>query len=1003
LRICYGLIITIVITFLVIPQFHTSSAGPSADSDGDGRPDDFEIWQGLDENENDVEWTFLVYCCGDDVPEGNKTGTILPEMWEFVEKLSWVGSTDNINIVVQFDGSDQLNGNHQDMFWNDIPNNRKKEKIEGTTTRRFLVGKDTRGWDPSIILDDDCTNNTLVDLYDVTDWDPENTGKSHSGTWEANMADPYTFHEFISWGMDTFPSDNYCLYVDSHGDGVFGFGYDHRTDSGPTHQEKDLLTLDDIGIVSDLMEEEDKKIDIVMLQSCLMGNMEFNTEFMSFCDHYVASENLMHITGNQDDKVLENLEREPSWSSERLVREFIDIEYHYSRDGIANPPWNIMDWDGRERLTISCINNSFLRKEDIFTLIDEMNRALLDGIEIDPGWYVPNLKYSLSRLNTDHYTSDLGYLQIDYPYFLDYWTDVEGTDDEYIPVIRNLSREIGEILWNSDPSHRGIEYEKHDLSYFQRTRGIAVYCPAYLAEWRSIIEEYSRSGFTEDTSWNSVIDVIHANLPPILKIPERIKFYPGELVLCSFDATDLNGDRVELSIEETNAPFEIMVADHLSIALEPGMEDIGVHSISVAFDDGNGSRVIRDVFLEVMPFNIPPSIDDIPPVKGHPGKEMILELNITDPNPGDQLSVWSESEIQCDIWIDEGFRLHIMPDQVERGLVSIFVSDNNGSIVNISFDLDISVKNHPPTGPESISLDIRAGERALHNFRYSDLNSDVLTLEGIAGLPDWLSVSFEDELIVGMEPSNGDVGVWEFPLHLTDEKGGGIGITLEIQVLPPIEPHLILSEEISVREREELILKLESDYMGSGAVHFELLRGWNLFIRHQGEKLLITPRDGDHGTYSLRIRTSVVGGGFSVSEHVLEVQRNLSTLEVRLSLGPDKETYFPGDIIRIRLEYLGYGLDLDLSICILDGGRTIVAVNDTYLRFTPDHGSDLTIMIGQDGDFLPDTYEIKVREAEKEEENSILSPMVAVSSILGLGIIIFLGIITRSLLGRNHY
>ncbi len=91
------------------------------DNDGDGRPDEFEIEQSLDETENDIAWTFLVYCCGDDVPQGEKIGTLLPEMWEFIERLSWVGNTDSITIVVQFDGTDQLNGNHQDMYLERYP------------------------------------------------------------------------------------------------------------------------------------------------------------------------------------------------------------------------------------------------------------------------------------------------------------------------------------------------------------------------------------------------------------------------------------------------------------------------------------------------------------------------------------------------------------------------------------------------------------------------------------------------------------------------------------------------------------------------------------------------------------------------------------------------------------------------------------------------------------------------------------------------------------------
>ena len=377
-----------------------NAEGPGDDLDEDGRPDEFEIDQGLDETENDVEWTFLVYCCGDDVPAGNPAGTILPEMWEFIEKLSWVGCTDNITIVVQFDGSDVLNGFHQDQYWNNMQNNINNGIIpSSTSTRRFLVGMDpNKRWNPNLNLGTNCWHNTVNDplssytLWDVTNWDPRNTGKAHSSlNWEANMADSSTLFEFISWGMDTFISDNYCLYIDSHGDGVKGFGYDYRPNTNPTTTTKDVLNLSEIKTVSNLLSNENpsKTLDMVMFQSCFMGNLEFCTEFSSFADYYVASENIMHTTGNQDDKVLEQLDLNPSWSPARLAREFIDVEWTYSRDGNSTPPWNITDWatSGSVGLTFSNMNNSYLTTTNLLTQMSIMNTAIQNGVSAKPSWY----------------------------------------------------------------------------------------------------------------------------------------------------------------------------------------------------------------------------------------------------------------------------------------------------------------------------------------------------------------------------------------------------------------------------------------------------------------------------------------------------------------------------------------------------------------------------------------------------------------------------------------
>ena len=958
------------------------------DTDGDGRPDEFEIDQGLDEAENDVEWTFLVYCCGDDVPDGEKTGTLLPEMWEFIEKLTWVGSTDDITIVVQFDGTDQLNGNHQDMFWNDIPNNQGRSHIAGSSTRRFLVGRDSKGWDPSINLLEDCTNNTLIDLYDVTDWDPRNTGKAHSSlNWEANMADPATFHEFISWGIDTFPSDNYCLYVDSHGDGIHGFGYDHRPDQEPTTTIKDVLNLSEIGTVAHLLSREDppKRLDMVMLQSCLMGNIEFCYEFSKFSDYYIASENVMHLTGNQDDEVLKQLVENPSWTPSRLAREFIDIEYRYSRDGMTDPPWNIMDWDGKEKLTLSCLNNTFMAGTDLIDQIGMMNHVLLEGASSDPGWYIPNLRSSISTAFTDHYTNEFSYIQIDYYHFLQFWNDVCGPRDGIFPILQNLSRNISRILWNMDLGNRGIEYEKHDQTYFDLTKGLSIYLPFSPAEWQLAKPEYQHSTFNERTNWGTVVDLLHDNHPPIINPVDAISSYPEEWVYCAFNATDLNGDMVDMSIEWTDAPFSIFVNWPLSISFIATEEQVGTYHARLRFDDRNGSSSIMEVEMEVIPFNIPPMIEPVPPQAAYADEEFTYQLSISDDNTEDVLSVSGKYSENGSCWIDDGRVLHVMPgqDDIGRGVVEVFVSDNNGSEVNMRFPINVYLRNFPPSGPDSLEFHIEAGDVEVRYVGYTDRDGDAISIEDGAWWPDWMEVSLEDELVLSLHPKNGDLANWMFSIRIIDGKGGVLNVNISIEVVSPPAPTLMLSDRMTIVERGEYRFDLETDYMGNGAVRYEIHSGENEFIAIINNSLVLTPHDGDQGAYLLKVRTFIVGGSCSISEHTIHVEYNFSTLEVNVRIDPIKGVYLVGDTVHVEVTYSGYGSDLRLGLAFLEDGEIVSHVNGTRASFVLFNVSDVVILVDHDYPGLHvDPVKIQVEEREDEEEGLNSSPFLLVLMIM---------------------
>jgi hypothetical protein len=466
------------------------------DIDGDGRPDEFErenglAWEPEDPESNDTEWTFLCYVCADDVPSGDPTGTLLPEMWEFIEKLSWVGCTNNINIVVQFDGSDVLNGVHPDQEWANITNNFNNQIVPTpTSTRRFLVGQDlAKHWDPYnwTSTPSQMTFDVLSKLWDVTDWppgDPRNHGEGNlTPNWEANMADPHTLFEFVDWGMDTFPSDHYCLYIMSHGLGVGGFGYDYRPDTNATTSNLDVITLPEMNVLSTLFETNQTTIDLVNLYSCFMGNIEFGFKFLEFSDYYLASENWMMASGNQDDDTLSSLDTNPDWTPDRLAQEFIDDLEYWVTDGISNPPFNVLDWTyqvGNTSMTYSVLNASLMTTSLINDIIT-FNQNLDNGLNSNQAsWYNTSMFFAINSA-ADRYPDDTTFprLQIDYYYFLDYWSSSSGPPqpDSFFPLLNAAATSIMNVLWNGNPQNRMITYEKHDITKLNKTQGIAIYMP----------------------------------------------------------------------------------------------------------------------------------------------------------------------------------------------------------------------------------------------------------------------------------------------------------------------------------------------------------------------------------------------------------------------------------------------------------------------------------------------------------------------------------------------
>ncbi|UBF25612.1 hypothetical protein K9N68_29255 [Kovacikia minuta CCNUW1] len=207
-----------------------------------------------------ANWTVMVYMAGDSLEEFG--------IQDFLE-MSAIGSSSNVNVVVQFDRTAGYADTHGD--WTD--------------TRRGVV--------------------QAGDTPDL------NWGSSLG---EVNMGDASTLYNFVDWGMANYQAENYAVIMWGHGDG-FNVSYDDTT--GDSISAIELNTV--LGAASE-------EIDLVGTDACLMSSLDFTDAIRDNASVFVGSQELEPGTGWNYTPILQDLNRLPTMTAAQLGA---DIVYHY--------------------------------------------------------------------------------------------------------------------------------------------------------------------------------------------------------------------------------------------------------------------------------------------------------------------------------------------------------------------------------------------------------------------------------------------------------------------------------------------------------------------------------------------------------------------------------------------------------------------------------------------------------------------------------------------------
>jgi len=189
------------------------------------------------------EWTVIVYSAADD--------DVLEENMVFdINEMELVGSTAQMNIVVQIDR--YARGFSGDGDWTD--------------TRRYLITQDN-------------------DLSRIASPVLESIG-------EADMGNPQTLVDFVTWAVQRYPAKKYALVMSDHGGGWTG-GFSDMSAPGSALTIPEIVTaMEQIRQAAGL-----NKFELIGFDACLMGQIEVFGSLYPYSNYMVASEEVIPAYG----------------------------------------------------------------------------------------------------------------------------------------------------------------------------------------------------------------------------------------------------------------------------------------------------------------------------------------------------------------------------------------------------------------------------------------------------------------------------------------------------------------------------------------------------------------------------------------------------------------------------------------------------------------------------------------------------------------------------------
>lgn len=502
-----------------------------------------------DDQSGMAKWTFMVYLDADN----NLESAGIDDMNE----MEAIGSTDEVNIVVQFDR------------WRSSEDEDDETNGDWTDARRYLVQKDS---DRNIIQSEE-----LAILGEV------------------NMGDPQTLIDFTTWSMDNYPAENYALVLWDHGGAFWGVCWD---DTVPGQDGHDHLDIDEVeyALEKTYLHRGSEKIELLGFDACLMAQMAVLYQMKDYTSVVCASGFSEPNDGWPYIEILGPLTSNPTMTETELAQVVVD-EYVKS---YSQPADQLVTGISMSAFDMSKINEAALIL-DRFS--EELGKESSMGVGLD---YLFQIYWARNNALSYDMVNLLQYDITGYPMY-----DVIDFTEELKRLISDAFPKNSDILTLCNDVRSVIEDEfmiktKVD-SLHANARGLTMYFPnkeANQLELRQLPTEYDprydETDYAKEHLWENFLHAYYGLEPikdslPVCTIigPDYNMTYSrdeerGEIWGTAYDREEIKA--VEISMDGTEweelpkqtGQGEITWRYSMNLQLlEPGQHEIQVRARDV--------------------------------------------------------------------------------------------------------------------------------------------------------------------------------------------------------------------------------------------------------------------------------------------------------------------------------------------------------------------------------------------------------------------------------------
>lgn len=407
------------------------------------------------------KWTILVYL--------NADNNLEDAGYEDIHEMEKVGSTSDVNVVVQFD------------------------YISPRGTKRLFIKKDENPAAPT-----------------TSYWGSSESHEIHSTVIEEmpeqDMGDAKVFSDFVTWGMKEYPAEHYMVIMWNHGS---GWSKESRTEKGISYDDTsgNHITTNQLGsAIDEIVAVSGNRIDVLAFDACLMSMYEVFDPLAGLVDYVVGSEETIPWDGYAYDDLLKTFANGPDFSANKLVHDMVNVygaSYSGGSQGNKNVTLSAVDVSkiemvkGRLNAWIAAIKQSGLSHDDLKEAA-RSTQSYTYTENKDLGDYVQNV---LNKLTTSEVTPSARLALMGIEKLAD--APANGAIGASLSLLKAINETV--IL-------------SFESANYSRSTGVAIYLPApYRSQtgaasesaWKYDKEKhdlYMKLKWAKTTDWTSFLD-----------------------------------------------------------------------------------------------------------------------------------------------------------------------------------------------------------------------------------------------------------------------------------------------------------------------------------------------------------------------------------------------------------------------------------------------------------------------------------------------------------------